>query len=313
MDVRFSTYTLTSDIITCRITHLCSVLFFFLKNFLYFCTIYIDKNDTFAVCTAQQIGKITMSDIVRTDSFYTMANSVEGITDADYQRVKPCVETVKSLAQTTYQSIYIIDFFRHNFLYVSDNPTLLCGQTADTMRQMGYDFFHTYVPEEEQPMLDNMNVAGFKAFYDVPVEHRRECMLSFDFHLRHGDHLMLVNHKSTPMALTPNGSIWLVLAMVSISPHKEAGHIEFFRFYSRERLEYMLDTDNWIHRDTVTLSPEERQVLMLSAQGYTMKEIAVLICRSFDTVKFYRRQLFKKLNAQSVTEALTFATNYGLI
>jgi DNA-binding NarL/FixJ family response regulator len=44
-----------------------------------------------------------------------------------------------------------------------------------------------------------------------------------------------------------------------------------------------------------------------------MKEISEIMLRSFDTVKFYRRQLLKKLGVQSITEALTFATNYGLI
>jgi DNA-binding NarL/FixJ family response regulator len=74
-----------------------------------------------------------------------------------------------------------------------------------------------------------------------------------------------------------------------------------------------LETDTWTKGETIALRPEEKQVLTLSAQGYTMKEIAELMLRSFDTVKFYRRQIFKKFNVQSITEALTFAINYGLI
>jgi DNA-binding NarL/FixJ family response regulator len=74
-----------------------------------------------------------------------------------------------------------------------------------------------------------------------------------------------------------------------------------------------MDTDCWTKGETIELRPEEKQVLTLSAQGYTMKEIAEQMLRSFDTVKFYRRQIFKKFNVQSITEALTFAINYGLI
>ena len=66
---------------------------------------------------------------------------MEGITDADYQRVQPYVEAAQAFAQTTYQSIYIIDDFRKDFLYVSDNPLFLCGHTADEVRQMGYGFY----------------------------------------------------------------------------------------------------------------------------------------------------------------------------
>ena len=60
------------------------------------------------------------------DDFFMYENRVEGITDADYQRAQPYVEAAQAFAQTTYQSIYIIDYYRKNFLYVSDNPLFLC-------------------------------------------------------------------------------------------------------------------------------------------------------------------------------------------
>ena len=162
-------------------------------------------------------------------------------------------------------------------------------------------------------MLDGINQAAYKVFYNVPAEHRRQCMISFDFHILYKNHQILVNHKSTPMALTKDGTIWLVMAVVSISSHKKAGHIEFYQFHSRERFKYSLENNSWNKCETITLRPEEQQVLTLSAQGYTMKEISELMLRSFDTIKFYRHQTLKKLGAQSITEALTFAANYGLI
>ena len=112
------------------------------------------------------------------------------------------MEAAQAFAQTTYQSIYIIDYYRKNFLYVSDNPLFLCGHTADEVRQMGYGFYLSHVPEDEVPMLTELNRSGFRAFYDEPVENRRQCMMSYDFHITHGDRLLLVNHKITPLAMT---------------------------------------------------------------------------------------------------------------
>ena len=181
------------------------------------------------------------------DDFFMYENRVEGITDADYQRAQPYVEAAQAFAQTTYQSIYIIDYYRKNFLYVSDNPLFLCGHTADEVRQMGYGFYLSHVPEDEVPMLTELNRSGFRAFYDEPVENRRQ------------------------------------------------------------------EAHRWKSRETITLKPEEKQILTLSAQGYTMKEIAEKMLRSFDTVKFYRRQIFEKLDVQNITEALSLATSYGLV
>ena len=80
-----------------------------------------------------------------------------------------------------------------------------------------------------------------------------------------------------------------------------------------EKREYSLEAHRWKSRETITLKPEEKQILTLSAQGYTMKEIAEQMLRSFDTIKFYRRQIFEKLDVQNITEALALATNYGLV
>ena len=148
------------------------------------------------------------------DDFFFEANSVEGITEVDYQRAMPYVETAQAFAQTTYQSIYIIDYHRKNFLYVSDNPLFLCGHTSEEVRKMGYDFYLSYVPKEEVPMLTELNRSGFRAFYDEPVENRRQCMMSYDFHIAHGNRLLLINdHQwksvACPMyrvALIPEGS-----------------------------------------------------------------------------------------------------------
>ncbi len=34
-------------------------------------------------------------------------------------------------------SIYVIDFNKKGFLYVSDNPLFLCGMSAEQVREMG--------------------------------------------------------------------------------------------------------------------------------------------------------------------------------
>lgn len=56
---------------------------------------------------------------------------MESVADAHYDRVAPLIEATKTFAKATYQSIYIIDYFKKNFLYVSDNPLFLCGHTVE--------------------------------------------------------------------------------------------------------------------------------------------------------------------------------------
>ncbi len=61
------------------------------------------------------------------------------------------------------------------------------------------------------------------------------------------------------------------------------------------------------------LTPREKEVLQLVAEGLTNKAIAQQLQISDHTVKFHINALMSKLNAQSRTEAVVKATRMGLI
>ncbi len=246
------------------------------------------------------------------DEFFIDANRVEGITEADYAKAMPLVEAAKAFAKTTYQSVYIIDYFRKNFLYVSDNPLFLCGHTAEDVQQMGYGFYMENVPQEELSMLLELNEAGFQMSEKMTEEEMTKATISYDFHLQASDHRTLIHHKLTPMLLS-NGRIWLALCTVSLSSQKDAGHINMRIKGKSYYWEYSLERHRWEECEPITLKPEERHILTLAAQGYSIKDISERLFRGVDTVKFHRRNLFEKFGVESITEAVAFATNYGLI
>jgi DNA-binding NarL/FixJ family response regulator len=62
-----------------------------------------------------------------------------------------------------------------------------------------------------------------------------------------------------------------------------------------------------------SLSPREREVLRLMAQGQSNKEIAAALFVSERTVKFHVNNIFDKLSAGSRTEAIAMAARRGLV
>jgi DNA-binding NarL/FixJ family response regulator len=64
---------------------------------------------------------------------------------------------------------------------------------------------------------------------------------------------------------------------------------------------------HWIKSYDISFKEEELEVLQLSAAGLTMAEIAEKMCRSLNTVKFYKREVFDKLGASNIAEAITRA------
>ncbi|MDE6481079.1 MAG: hypothetical protein K2L45_12520, partial [Muribaculaceae bacterium] len=75
----------------------------------------------------------------KVNDFFDSGNAVHG--EPDYGLAANFVRTAEAFANTTYHSVYIIDYFRKNFLYVSPNPLFLCGMSADAVKSEGYQFY----------------------------------------------------------------------------------------------------------------------------------------------------------------------------
>ena len=54
-----------------------------------------------------------------TDDFFIPDNEVRLQEELDYSRVSEYIRSAEAFSRSTYQSVYIIDYFRRNFLYVS--------------------------------------------------------------------------------------------------------------------------------------------------------------------------------------------------
>lgn len=240
--------------------------------------------------------------------FFIASNTVSNAPDYDSNVLSTLVQTVEAFARVTYQSVYLIDYYRQEFLYVSDNPLFLCGHTAKEVKELGYRFYLEHVPEEEQKMLVELNSNGFKFFNTFDNVNKYQCSMSYHFHLKSGTKSKLINHQLTPILLTEEGKIWIGMCVVSLSSHKTVGHVEFHKNGLRNYWKYSFEGHRWKECEGVSLKEEELEVLRLSATGLTMTEIADRMYRSLDSIKIYKRRAFNKLGVANITEAISRAT-----
>lgn len=245
------------------------------------------------------------------NDFFYSGNAVVG--EPDYGLAEGYVRAAKAFANTTFQSVYIIDYYRKNFLYVSANPLFLCGMTAAEIRNMGYRFYYDYVPSDELAMLIEINKASFSFINGVPLSEKSKYVISCDFHIANGLHKILIHHKLTGLAFQPDGSIWLGLAVVSLSHNSKPGNIKMHCRDKTEYWEYNLTDHVWEKRPSPLLNDTEKAIIYLSAQGLTINSIAERVCLAVDSVKTARRRLYDKLGVKNIVEAMTYATNYKLV
>lgn len=249
----------------------------------------------------------------KVEEFFIPDNEVRLRQELDYGRTQEYVRAAEAFSRSVYQSVYIIDYFRRKFLFVSPNSLLLCGLSSEQMMKLNYKFYLEYVPAEEPAMLLEFNREGFAFYETVPVEERSDWWTQYDFHIVNAGRRILVNHKLTPLEVTSDGRVWLALCVISASNHTMPGHMEMHRVGSPEFFEYNRAARRWDRRRIPALTDGEKLVITLSIQGFTMVEIAESMCLSPDTIKKYRKQIFEKLGVRNISEAIVAATNNKLI
>lgn len=224
------------------------------------------------------------------------------------------IEALEAMARTTYESIYVIDYFTQAFDFVSAHPLFLCGCTAEEFREMGYDFYLKHTPKEDQKLLLIINEVGFDFYEKLPIEERLFYSITYDFRLIHKNgKAFLVNHKYTPLTLSAEGKIRKAVCVFSLATNDTPGNIKIRKETTGESWNFNLETGRWQYRAAEKLSEREQDILLLSAQGFSVKEMSEQMHISPDTVKFHRKKLFEKLEVDSISAALSKATSNKML
>lgn len=240
---------------------------------------------------------------------------ISGVSDSDYSALQGYIDTVRTVSMMTYQSVYVIDFYRGNFLYVSEDPLFLCGRTPDEVMRMGFSYYSHVCLENEIGMMAAINKASFSFFYSLPAEKRTYYSVIYNIHLRsRGDaDPLLVEQRLMPLKLTERGDIWLALCLVSLAADSRPAVARMVCGNSPKAWAYDTSSGHWAEDITESLTENEKTVISLSKRGMTVSEIGRMMYKSAETVKGYRKSIFAKLRVSSITEAIACAESRRLI
>lgn len=226
----------------------------------------------------------------------------------DYESIRSCIETLDALSRSSHLSIYVIDYFKKNFLYMSPNHIFLNSASLAEVLEMGYLYYKKYVPKDEYKLLIDINRVGFDFFYNLPVEERLSYTISYDFNIITGQNKKIrVNHKLTPIRLNKLDQVWLAMCVVSISPRVEKDIITISKLNSNKKYTYNFISRKWVKDENISLTDKEKDILRLAAQGLSNSEIAGQLFCDVNTIKFHRKNIFSKLKVRNIVEALSYS------
>lgn len=248
------------------------------------------------------------------EDFFIRDNIISETDKIDYRQTSDYLESIRAITRSIYSSIYIIDYQAQSFDYVSNNPLFLCGNTAEEVKEMGYEFYFRHVPKEDLELLLKINEAGFQFYHKLPIDDKKKYSLAYDFHLiNSNDDKVLINQKITPLFLTEDFKVWKALCIITLSAAKSAGNVRIFCDGENIVHKYSLEGNYWKSYPRIILTTREKEILTLSARGLTIDQVSKELFVSPDTVKFHRKKVFNKLEVTNISEAIFFAINNKLI
>ncbi|MCG0227707.1 DUF169 domain-containing protein [Phocaeicola vulgatus] len=104
-----------------------------------------------------------------------------------------------------------------------------------------------------------INEAGFRFYYDQPIEKRLDLSIEYNFHIHTSEkHPHLIHHKLTPVLLSGKGDIWLALCTVSLSPEKNIGDVVISDHTCTDHYIYSFEGRRWRKQPELILSSKEK-------------------------------------------------------
>lgn len=223
------------------------------------------------------------------------------------------IELAKAIAQMSNQGIYIADIIQQKFIYASPHPLLRCGLSEEEICNNGNSIFLKFIPAEEQALLKDYFKVINGVIQKVPVDLRDRISMALNFHVIHNKHLVMVMHKMSLLDFDAEGNPRLMLGLITPSVHSTPATFYIGVCGTEHFYQYKIENKEYVKKPIVHLSNEEVDMLRLTMQGFTIEKICNIMHKSADTIKFYRRNIFKKLNVKNIGEAIAHAITYCYI
>ena len=222
------------------------------------------------------------------------------------------IRLIDAFAQSTYKSVYVWDCLEESFRYVSPLMAMRFGKTSEELLEGGTETCKEILFEEELEILRCVPL-GERLLEEMGLQGRCDYSVSCDLHVRQGGGKRLATFRFVPFALDACGKVRLALCTISLSVGKDAGNAILLEDGMSHYWRYDFEKGCWDKKTKPVLTDMEKDVLLLSANGLTLSDIAATVHKSLDSVKTYRRALFRKLDVTNISSAITCAANYRLI
>jgi len=245
--------------------------------------------------------------------YYSTPIKLQFKREPDYNQLAVQTQILEIISKMNNQSIGLLDFRKHNYFYISKNHIFLRETDNKEVKKKGELFAEEIIYEKDKLHQINMKNEAFNFLSRFDVEKQKKIRIFSTHRISYKNKdICIVSNQYKPILFDDNGIAWIVLCISNIAPkhHKIETYIEFED--TNERFIFNNKNLQFEKAENIVLTLKEQGILHLASQGYTSKEIATEMGISINTVKFHKKKILKKCEAQNISEAGLYAFSHNL-
>ena len=231
--------------------------------------------------------------------------------DLDYSKVSRAIKGLELLIFNPDEYLYILDLNRLDFFYYEEHPTFLSKNKHIHISNVGYLYFTERIDKSDYQKAINI----LDIFYDYHIHEPQENIIISYNVLVHvtEDETHLITHKLKPLKIDDEKNLWMVLFSSSICKNKYEERIRVYNTLSKEEIFYNAHTKKIINSEITEFTAREIDVIKLIIKGYSVKEIAVKLFVSENTIKYHKKNIFSKSDSKNALELMHYSINKQII
>lgn len=241
--------------------------------------------------------------------FFNHATSAEDNVGLDLEST---IKAVDAAARISGLSTIVVDFDKHELVYRSNQLVYIDESTIKDLKRECANPYWTLITDdtlEKLLLIRSHYLLPGKELSDTEYSNHI-CTIDYPIILR--NHELFITQKFTPLTMRNDGITRLGMFTINYSNKKEMESSIIAP--SGKRFRFNFDNGHFEEYDLgITLSIVEKTILHRARMGMTNEEIAKNLFISINTVKTHRMRIFKKLQVDTINEALAVIGNYQLI
>jgi len=232
--------------------------------------------------------------------------------DLDYAALEKHKITLQTLSSIGNSGIHVFDLSKQQMVFYSSNFGKLLGYSPSEYEKEGHLFFYDKIHPVDIVKMNTFGVSLQKLFFNFSSEDKMNHKSIMEYRMLNSQnkYVRLIEQYQI-LELDKTGQVWLMMGIVDLSANQEE--------YDGIKTQLLnFKTGNIIPIEApkqiqIELTKREIEVLKLVKNGYLSKEISSKLSISLHTVNTHRQRFLEKLGANNSFEAVTFASNYGLL